>query len=188
MLVEDMQRFRKVVTESALNEAYEDRVKQVADEVADLYGTITTKDAAGKITDVARRLNITEVVRVGGSIAKEFIKDVYAVLKERGLTKRASSVRPKKPGRSEDDQKRIASKVEQFAGEIFPDGEPNDLLIYWFRKQGWDPYDILDNVLPNVMKKYFGVSSLSDYMADLYDQVKADNPDLSYVQGRNPWR
>lgn len=77
---------------------------------------------------------------------------------------------PKQPKLTLDD---VWRKVEYVVGQIFPDGDPIDWLLPWFRKQGIADHKIGD-ILERAAKKN-GYKDLYDYYDSMKDQYARDN-------------
>jgi hypothetical protein len=88
----------------------------------------------------------------------------------------------------------LASFLESVYGEVFPDGDPMDNVIYYYEHHGWSEgkgVAVLTKALKLINKKY---ESAYDLWADQWDMFMADidpefNPDIAqYKEHGNPWR
>lgn len=179
-------RYDELVNESVdLTEDYDDRVDQIVSIIKSKGDKIPHSEVESKILYTASRINAVELRMP--SLRKELIKDVKKKLMDLGLVKRAESTRID-PTKDDQFLRKVADAISRYAGEVFPDGDPIDFLIPWFRKQGYDQHDI-SKILNAAARKYLGVSSYYEYLANLYDDFVADNPGEYGLDPRNnPWR
>lgn len=165
-----MKTYRQVI-----NESYDSRVRAVADAV--MAGKMNPTPST--IESHARHLGVTEI-RMPQHRAR-FINDVKKLLP------RATPER--KPGKWNDDVLRqIARKFENAAGMYFPDGDPIDAMIPYYRRMGWQTHE-MGPILDRAVRKYLGMKSANHYLHSIWDQFAADNPGHEILRGRpaNPW-
>lgn len=180
------------ISDIILTESYQDRVDQVVK-------AVISSDPKSK-EDIMQRIGYAgeRYAPVEYSLKKnpkskawpDFVKDVTAGLKGKIKLKRASS--STRPSKEKNDEllRKISNDIMAAAGESFPDGDPIDILIPRLRKYGIDHYDV-GMWLDKAARKHLGVKSFHRYLANLWDEFKADNPEYSKEMGmgdRNPWR
>lgn len=109
-----------------------------------------------------------------------------------------------------DDIQELGHYMMGAAGEAFPDGDPNDQLMKFFRKKNWEASDAFEKLVPLASKRVLGTRSYNEYLADMWDDFYGDakydaehpikNPDgsehydtsrldmLGGANAHNPWR
>jgi hypothetical protein len=116
---------------------------------------------------------------------KEFIKDVVLALKGKIKIQKDKAV----PKTSVKDKILMLSKLIQTAvGDSFPDGDPIDAISMKASKHGLDTDFVQTQQNLDRAARLLGAKSYNDYLADMWDDVKGDNPDMPGLQDKNPWR
>ena len=183
----------------SLTEDYQDRVDMIVAKLRTL-APIMSNDLTSKILQAAQEINAVEL-QMGERSRKEFIRDIIKAAKSEGLVKRAT-VGPRTNPIKEMAEK-LARQMPSMAGDVFPDGDPNDLIGDWFRKNrisedtGWSKiFPMAERILCHDHK----CKSWNDFLADMWDDFAADarhdaehgHPDrLEMIGGssaKNPWR
>lgn len=124
-------------------------------------------------------------------------KDILAAISAGGYIKRAAPATPRAPYSvralhdTYGDEKRVpvthdeiselGFKLMSWAGESFPDGDPNDRVMQWMERKGWDVSDAYERIMPVACKKSLGTKDYSEYLAQLWDDVYGDTK--SYADG-----
>lgn len=176
-------------TRQNLNEAYQDRVQQIADEVAKQseHSPIKKEDLVSSIESAARWNSITEykLKDVRGSTAwKDFVKDVVAALKGRVKYSRPGVAASAAKRKADTDRilQKITHIIEDSISNSFPDGDPLDYIMPRVERLGIDTYDV-HSWLDRAAKKYLHSKSYDDYMGSVYDDIIADNPAIVLQAG-----
>jgi len=109
-----------------------------------------------------------------------------------------------------DDIQELGHYMMGAAGESFPDGDPNNQLMRFFRQKGWDSSNAFEKLVPVAARKVLQTNSYNEYLADMWDDFYGDakydaehpikNPDgseyydtsrldmLGGANAHNPWR
>lgn len=91
---------------------------------------------------------------------------------------------------SKNDIRELARQMEDSVHQTFPDGDPMDHVMHWAEHEmGWDWYSVQDELMPAALKQFkarTGYDSMYDMVADMWDDVAGDNPDVMGTE--NPWR
>ena len=168
-------------TFTLITEGYDDRVAQFVGDITsngpvELTAFVDQMDIVGN--PLERRLGITSTAW------KDFKKDAIAHARRNNLIKRktvypywvekAGSWGNSKIRISNEDIARLARKMVDLAGEVFPDGDPNDQLQRYFAKNNWDIDSAYSRLVPVSCKKHLGVSTYNQYLADMWDDVYQD--------------
>jgi hypothetical protein len=78
-------------------------------------------------------------------------------------------------------------KAEDAAGSSFPDGDPIDHLIPWFKSKGVK-YDIM-SYLDAAVKKHTHCKTWYEYLADMWDTYQNEGVDQDSKKYKaNPWK
>jgi len=116
-------------------------------------------------------------------------KDILAAISSGGYIKRAAPATPRAPYSvlpvhasygdkripvSHDEVSELGFKLMSWAGESFPDGDPNDRVMQWMERKGWDVSDAYERIMPIACKKSLGTKDYYEYLAQLWDDVYAD--------------
>lgn len=128
--------------------------------------------------------------RKGSKAWPHFVKDVLNGLKGKLPRTRSQAAIDAAKGRTASKEKmlqQIADAIQAAAGEAFPDADPIDILIPKLNRMGIDTYDVGD-WLDKAARKHLGVKSYNDYLANMWDDVKADGGYGLNIGDRNPWR
>lgn len=82
----------------------------------------------------------------------------------------------------------MAMDITSFAGEVFPDADPYEMLAQKYR--AYDRGGNLIKMLDKAARKHLGAKSYNDALADLYDQQASDSPEQwGHLGGKgNPFR
>lgn len=89
-------------------------------------------------------------------------------------------------GLTDAELRKVAEMITTVAGETFPDGDPFDLLFPKIRRIfGVDDHKVID-VLDQAARAHLGVDGYHEFLADMWDQVGGDNPEMEL--GQNPWK
>ena len=82
----------------------------------------------------------------------------------------------------------MAMDITSFAGEVFPDADPYEMLAQKYR--AYDRAGNLIKMLDKAARKHLGAKSYNDALADLYDQQASDSPEQwGHLGGKgNPFR
>lgn len=180
----------KMLVESAIVESYEDRVLKVVNEILNLFrsGTIDSKEELlGAINAALEYMDIPDAKSVPSigkksTAKKDFIKDVLAGLKGKiRIGKPRSEKEPVK-----DKIEKLAQIIQRYTADSFPDGDPMDSIRPAAIKAGLND-EFLSKYLDKAAKT-LGSKTYYDYLADFWDQIKADNPDFPGIHDKNPWR
>lgn len=186
----DIRKFMNLFESTLIQEDYYQRVR-------DTVKAITSADMASEPELMAMKpveliyhfAKLGNVVEIGMNdrARKEFIKDVASELKAAGFKHRRKVARDPSArtyrvlGRSgervkvtQEEIQKLGMKMMEFAGEVFPDGDPHDLLISYFKEQGWDMHDAFARLVPLAAKKVLGTKDYNNYLADLWDDAYGD--------------
>jgi len=179
-----------------INEAYDDRVQAVADAViAQSQREPLKKDEISQaIESAAYKINPVELQfknNPKSNTWKEFVKDVLAKLKGQVVMDRSRGPSASAAAKRESKEQMliaIANAIQDAAGQAFPDGDPWDILSPKLRRMGIDTYDI-SKWLAAAAKKHLGVKDFNSYMANMYDDYAADQPEMMLQMGirSNPY-
>ena len=187
----------------SINEGYEDRVAQMADEILQMYGQgePSSKDA---IRDAI--LHRAHSVPLGTLKPTEFANDVIKHLGNKIKIKRktpAASSRNLALAALKKLILEIAGRVDSELGNQFPDGDPHDIAVALARRYNAPLRDIMydlsnygnvrewffDVVWPKVMvqyKKDHHGNDLHAELADWWDSHRADLIHDAEMQGIDP--
>ena len=187
-----LQRQRGVPKEKrlSLKEGYEDRVQKIANYVASTY--LSSPITKEQLERAIRNASFGTLDTSGSEQAKrDFYKDVYKALKGKVTWARKESSKPKI------DYNLIGSIAVDAMGNVFPDGDPIDVIMPKLKRMGIDPYQtdiepILDKAVR--MKGYKGgyYKMLADFWDEMKDQQEYDKshghqPHFD-LGDRNPWK
>lgn len=189
--------FGKPVVDSVeLNEAYQDRVQQVADAVEQRSkATPFTKEELLKaIESEAGYAGVAELKfkdTPRSTAWKDFVKDVLAALKGRVKFSRPGVAASAADRKAEAEKKlqKIARIIEDSLGYTFPDGDPIDYIMPRVERLGIDEYD-MSKWLDRAARKVLGAKSLNDYLGSVWDAIAIDNLELVLSGGiglQNPF-
>ena len=84
------------------------------------------------------------------------------------------------------DLQKVARKIEEVAGNVFPDCDPIDTLGPWIEKTFHVKYD-MGPILDAAAKKHLNSKSYFDYLADMWEDFIDDVAPERRANG-NPWR
>lgn len=181
----------KMLVESAIVESYEDRVAKVVKDVITRFSTghaDSKEQLLSYINNALEWMNIPDAraVTVDGkpsNAKKEFIKDVLAGLK--GKIKIKKKEAPEKES-VKDKIEKLARIIQKYTSDTFPDGDPIDSIRPAAIKAGFDDESFSKYL--DKAARILGSKTYYDYLADVWDQIKTDNPDFPGIQDKNPWR
>lgn len=179
-----------------LNEAYQDRVQQVA----------TAVEQRSKATPFTKEELLTAIETEAGSAGvaelkfkdsprsaawRDFVKDVLAALKGKVKFSRPGVTAAAADRKTETEKKlqKIARIIEDSLGYTFPDGDPIDYIMPRVKRLGIDEYD-MSKWLDRAARKVLGAKSLNDYLGSVWDAVAIDNLELVLSGGiglQNPF-
>lgn len=176
-------------------DSYQERVAAVASKVTpseDGYGLTMDLDTAIEYC----AMGVIDY-RVGGKTRAQFLRDIKKAVKK-PRAKREPMKKLTFQWRGYTVGKMIPAAeltniLGQFhslgvgeAGQAFPDCDPTDLIFPKLRKAGVHEYyeaDAIDAAFNLHEGKCF-----HEYLADFWDQIKADCPEVLQGQDDNPWR
>ena len=200
--IEEIKKFRALLENVVVNEAYEDRVRQIADSIVQqFHGQPVTKQ---ELT-IAIKNGIISAKNRGMSMGslkpEEMVKDVIKAISNQIKIKKTAG--PKTQARQElskmvDD---LSWEIPSLVGATFPDGDPIDMVGEWYRKNrnaistllyAIDEYNpqgfFWDKMWPAAEKKFckeYGCKDLHDYCAQLWDEHSGD---MGLSGQSNPYR
>lgn len=204
-------KMRKLVESMELHEGYEDRIAQAASLVsgqskAEILLKIQ-KDlemANSRYTShLSDLLKALPELRLKSRTAGEAQRDLFNYMSKNKMLARAKGVRgpstrapyyvmsdnysdESKVPVTHDDVAELGNNLLTWAGESFPDGDPNDRVYHWMKRKGWDVGDGYDRIMPVACKKYLGTKNYSEYLAQLWDDVYRDQAFAAAERAKNP--
>lgn len=203
---------RLLVESMTLHEGYEERIAQAAQLVkgmskADILAKIDSDLSNAQYGGGSELLSAMPEFKLKSKTAAEAKRDLIAYMSQNKLLGRAKSTAIRAPYYvmqrnswgdhkvpvSHEDVAELGHNLLTWAGESFPDGDPNDRVSEWMERMDWDVGDGYDRIMPIACKKYLGTKNYSEYLAQLWDDVYGDrghyNDDLTRSMGTtNPWR
>lgn len=189
--------FGKPVVDSVeLNEAYEDRVQQVADAVKRRSKStpFTKEELLRAIESEASGADVAELKfkdTPRSTAWRDFVKDVLAKIKGKIKFSRPGVAASAAARKTETEKKlqTIARIIEDSIGYTFPDGDPIDYIMPRVTRLGIDTYDVHE-WLDRAARKVLGAKSLSEYLGAVWDDIAVDNLELIMSSGaglQNPY-
>lgn len=143
----------------------------------------------------ALRINATKAADESVlNVIAQVVADKAELQKKKAAEKRADDKKwnsknddsPKKYTTAE--LQEIARKIEEFAGEAFPDGDPIDKLGPWMTKRFSLPrFTNISDALDLAAKKNLSSKSYSDYLAGMWEDYIDDVAPDRRAHG-NPWK
>ncbi len=205
-------RMRQLVESMELHEGYEDRIAQAASLVSgktkeEVLSTIQTdiemfsnRNFGGEKSELLKAL---PELQLKSRTAGEAQRDLLSYMSKNKMLGRAKGVRgpstrapyyvmskyswdEKRLPVTHEDVAELGNNLLSWAGESFPDGDPNDRVSEWMERRDWDVGDGYDRIMPVACKKYLGTKNYGEYLAVLWDDVYKDQAAYAAERAKNP--
>lgn len=85
----------------------------------------------------------------------------------------------------------LVDALENFIGDSFPDSDWDSAVERVWSKFKINSQDGWDTIWPKLEKQFLEGTSfknMQEYMANMWDQLAADNPGSDFSKNKNPWR